>query len=186
MQERDAQNFTLYFKAQAQQLVQQLDHINAMVQRFSDFSNAEPLKLQPVPLVELITTALAIVPNHVKVIWTKQLKLPVQAEPQSVLRVLNNVLHNAIAAMDAVNEPMLEIVMYITPQNNLALELNDNGKGLSIEQQQQLFKFRFSSKTSGSGLGLMVSKELMVSMGGDLEYFKPPTLSTGFRLLFKV
>ena len=186
LQERDAQNFTLYFKAQAQQLVQQLDHINAMVQRFSDFSNAEPLKLQPVPLAELITTALAIVPNHVKVIWTKQLKLPVQAEPQSVLRVLNNVLHNAIAAMDAVNEPMLEIVMYVTPQNNLALELIDNGKGLSIEQQQQLFKFRFSSKTSGSGLGLMVSKELMVSMGGDLEYFKPPTLRTGFRLLFKV
>ncbi|MFZ9453947.1 MAG: ATP-binding protein [Bacteroidia bacterium] len=55
-----------------------------------------------------------------------------------------------------------------------------------MEQQQQLFKFRFSSKTSGSGLGLMVSKELMVSMGGDLEYFKPPTLRTGFRLLFKV
>lgn len=186
LQERDTDTFTRYFKERAQLLVQQLDHVNAMVQRFSDFSNAEPLPLQQIPLVHGISTALAIIPNHVKVNWSERLELPVLAEPQSVLRVLNNLIHNAIDAMDNIQDPELKIRMYLTPQNQLAIELIDNGKGIPDEQLQHLFKFKFSSKTSGSGLGLMVSKELMTSMQGDLEYFKPETKGSGFRLLFKV
>lgn len=62
------------------------------------------------------------------------------------------------------------------------MTIMDSGSGLSQEEQQQLFK-RYSQTSAGrqqtgSGLGLMICKELIKNMQGDLSLESHPCIGT--------
>lgn len=66
----------------------------------------------------------------------------------------------------------------------------DSGSGLSQEEQQQLFK-RYSQTSAGrqqtgSGLGLMICKELIKNMQGDLSLESHPGIGTTFTITIPV
>lgn len=54
--------------------------------------------------------------------------------------------------------------------DTVSIHVTDNGPGIPDEQLAQLFKPFFTTKAQGTGLGLLLSRNLALKMGGNLEY----------------
>ncbi|WP_240722566.1 ATP-binding protein [Poseidonocella sp. HB161398] len=90
----------------------------------------------------------------------------VMADPVRIEQVLINLLRNALDATQAVEEPMVDIVL---SQGDVAtLSVRDNGSGIS--DLQNLFEPFYTTKAPGEGvgLGLAISSTIVKSFGGRL------------------
>jgi signal transduction histidine kinase len=98
------------------------------------------------------------------------------ADGQALKSVIRNILQNAWLHGKATN-------VNITPQKKLSLWtvfIDDNGRGFSGDFEKLGQKPLESTSLHGNGLGLFLSQDLIVRMGGSLEY---KNLSTGFRVI---
>lgn len=54
--------------------------------------------------------------------------------------------------------------------SQVMIDISDTGPGIPDDKVSQLFKPFFTTKSQGTGLGLVLSRNLAVKMGGNLEY----------------
>ncbi len=90
------------------------------------------------------------------------------ADPDAVLRILINLVDNALAATKGRNAPAIAVTCRSTPDETV-LEVRDNGAGIAPEHVGRVFEPLFSTKPEGSGLGLAIVQKLMIKMGGAVE-----------------
>jgi signal transduction histidine kinase len=87
-----------------------------------------------------------------------------------VVQVIFNLIVNAAQAMKN-NPESKELKMTIsTTDKEVHIDVVDNGPGIPQDKLTQLFKPFFTTKTQGTGLGLVLSRNLALKMGGNLEY----------------
>ncbi|MDA5495932.1 transporter substrate-binding domain-containing protein [Yersinia intermedia] len=104
-------------------------------------------------------------------------------DPQALRQVLSNFLSNAIKfTQQGSIEVRADTQSQSATQTQLTLSVTDTGPGISEEDQQQLFK-PFSQtaagrQQTGSGLGLMICRELILRMGGEISMFSQPGQGT--------
>ena len=100
-------------------------------------------------------------------------RVVVQGDRVRLRQVLNNLLLNAIR-----HTTSGEVGVRVTLDSlgrSLGLEVHDTGPGLSAQHQQQVFE-RFSgqdnavARVAGGGVGLAISRELVLAMGGSIQY----------------
>jgi putative PEP-CTERM system histidine kinase len=103
-------------------------------------------------------------PRHVHI---ADVETPVVIDPNGLLSVLDNLLHNA---RDAAG-PHGQVELWLRCETGRAsLEVKDNGPGMSPEFiNRQLFKPFASTKASGYGIGMYQSRDLIERYGGSLE-----------------
>jgi two-component system, OmpR family, phosphate regulon sensor histidine kinase PhoR len=94
----------------------------------------------------------------------------VHADRQHVVRVLSNLLNNALTYSSAPAQVAVE-VRQATP---VEIAVHDRGAGIPVERQGRIFE-RFSrfaaggpSRAAGLGLGLSISRDLAELNGGEL------------------
>ncbi|MGZ4968941.1 MAG: response regulator [Methylobacter sp.] len=118
--------------------------------------------------------------------------LEVRGDPHRLRQILTNLLANAIKFT---NEGKVQLFVRLDPDNisdrhGIALNfcVRDTGIGISPETMSQLFK-PFSQadgsttrKYGGTGLGLIISKDLALLMGGDIEVSSTQGMGSEFRL----
>jgi PAS domain S-box-containing protein len=96
---------------------------------------------------------------------------PVRANRMHVQKVLLNLLHNSIDAMQEAGVPLPSItvaVRTINDENVAQVTLQDNGPGISKEHFQRLFEPFFTTKAEGFGMGLAICRSLIEANGGQL------------------
>ncbi len=87
-----------------------------------------------------------------------------------VVQIIFNLIVNAAQAMKNMTTPReLKLVISIEDKN-VYIDVIDNGPGIAEDKSSQLFKPFFTTKTQGTGLGLVLSRNLALKMGGNLEY----------------
>ncbi len=87
-----------------------------------------------------------------------------------VVQILFNLIVNAAQAMKNQPQPR-EIKLIINSSDQVVtIDVIDNGPGIPQDKVSQLFKPFFTTKTQGTGLGLVLSRNLALKMGGNLEY----------------
>jgi signal transduction histidine kinase len=98
-------------------------------------------------------------------------------------QVCLNILSNAIKY----NSENGKVIIDCSPtgENMLCLSVTDTGKGLTPDQQRHLFKpfdriGADRSNIEGTGLGLLISKELIESMGGTIGVESEPGKGSRF------
>jgi signal transduction histidine kinase len=99
---------------------------------------------------------------------------------------LINLLVNAAQAADKENSSVkLDVSMDKTSQNDLVIEVEDNGCGMDEPTQNRLFDPFFTTKpsTEGTGLGLYVSNNLIEALGGRIEVESAPGEGSVFRVI---
>jgi C4-dicarboxylate-specific signal transduction histidine kinase len=65
----------------------------------------------------------------------------------------------------------------------MVIHVEDSGCGIPPQNMNKLFKPFFTTKASGTGLGLVLSRNLALKMGGNLEYMmNNETKGAHFRL----
>ncbi|MCM2349607.1 MAG: HAMP domain-containing histidine kinase [Bacteriovoracaceae bacterium] len=87
-----------------------------------------------------------------------------------VVQIIFNLIVNAAQAMKAQPQPQ-ELKLIIDAEDQMVhIDIIDNGPGISQDKISQLFKPFFTTKPQGTGLGLVLSRNLALKMGGNLEY----------------
>ena len=95
----------------------------------------------------------------------------VQADKRALRQVLINLLGNACKYTPSGGQVILRLLT--VPGPSLRLEVCDDGPGISAEQQARLFRpfergAEADGATVGTGLGLVISRELVRAMHGQL------------------
>lgn len=105
------------------------------------------------------------------------LDLQVRADKTRLKQVLINLMSNA--AKYNKDNGKISITGELIEDKNLRIAITDTGKGISEEQQKKLFK-PFSrlgaefSNIEGTGIGLVITKNIIESMGGQIGFNSTP------------
>jgi signal transduction histidine kinase len=115
--------------------------------------------------------------------------LEVDADREQMMRVLTNLLRNAIQALDARSPgdgslPDGRVTLKARRDGSLAIiEIADNGPGIPAQVRPKLFEaFQSAAKTGGVGLGLAISAELVRAHGGEIRVTETGPSGTVFSI----
>jgi PAS domain S-box-containing protein len=104
--------------------------------------------------------------SHVQVMTDLPLDLPtLQAEPDQIVRILINVIINAIEAMP--DGGWIHITSEVA-HDFISLNVANQGPPISPEDLKHVFDPFFTTKSGGTGLGLSISRDAMRRFNGDL------------------
>ena len=85
------------------------------------------------------------------------------------IRVMTNLIQNAIQAVPEGVTPLIELTMTVT-KKRLNIHVKDNGSGISPEDIPHVFEPKFTTKTGGMGLGLAIVKNIISSFNGRIDF----------------
>jgi signal transduction histidine kinase len=123
-----------------------------------------------------------------QVILDWQVRIPedltIKADPEHLFRILNNLVRNAVQALEAqagtVVATTSDAVGCITISAQrvgqaVVVTVADNGPGVPAQAKSSLFKaFQTTNRIGGSGLGLAIAAELVAAHGGRLALLETP------------
>lgn len=99
--------------------------------------------------------------------------LRIDADRDHLFRVLNNLVRNAIQAIESV-EGKTDGEIHVAAHREgrkVIVDVTDNGAGVPARARENLFKaFQGSTKKGGTGLGLVIAAELVQAHGGTLVF----------------
>ncbi len=90
---------------------------------------------------------------------------PIQADPVQFRQVFDNLLKNAVEAMQGPGE--IRITARQTAEGH-CIEIADTGPGIPLEEAEKIFEVFQTSKIKGTGLGLGISRHIIERHGGTL------------------
>jgi signal transduction histidine kinase/CheY-like chemotaxis protein len=101
------------------------------------------------------------------------------APPNSVTQIVTNLVVNALQAMEGASEPPRLSIATQFDDNQVMLQVADNGPGIPPEAINFIFDPFFTTKAigKGTGLGLSITQELVRKLGGEI--FAESTLGKG-------
>jgi two-component system, NtrC family, nitrogen regulation sensor histidine kinase NtrY len=153
-------------------LIEQIDSLSAIATAFSDFAKMPKSELDIIDLREVIKTATGtFAGNRVRILTlaAEEGEYYVRADKKQIIRVLNNLLTNAVQALEQTHNPRIEIAI-VKENNMLRVSVSDNGPGISEEQKPRIFMPNFSTKSEGMGLGLAMVKSIIDGHGGSIWF----------------
>ncbi|MCI5057154.1 MAG: ATP-binding protein [Flavobacteriales bacterium] len=106
-----------------------------------------------------------------------------EADEHLIEQVMVNLVLNALQAVKTVETPSVVLRFYATLNERPILEVIDNGPGVPDEHIDKIFIPFYTSKKEGSGIGLSISKQIMRSHRGTIQYIRLEDKSV-FRLTF--
>jgi PAS domain S-box-containing protein len=109
----------------------------------------------------------ALLEAEIDVRWEIPTALPtVWADRHSLMQVFLNLVRNSARALASKTDPRL-ILRVTEAAQSVSIAVIDNGEGVS--QPELLFR-PFQANSKGAGLGLCISRYLMRTLQGDLNY----------------
>lgn len=111
------------------------------------------------------------------------LEFDVQLDRNAYIRILNNLLQNALLHSDG-----NAICLQITADKEQAdIRIADNGKGISAKDLPHIFEWLYQADESrggnGNGLGLAIVRELVAIHGGTIHVNSPESGGTVFNII---
>jgi PAS domain S-box-containing protein len=89
----------------------------------------------------------------------------IDADPDALVRILLNLVENAIEATANREDPTIDLSCHPL-RGQAVLRVCDNGAGIHPDDRPHVFAPLFTTRAEGSGLGLAIVQKLMVQMGG--------------------
>lgn len=116
--------------------------------------------------------------------------LPPVSLDQSVRRLLNNLIWNALEACKGDKKKDFHKVIvradYFDP-DHFKFEVEDNGAGMEDEVAEEIFEGFYSTKRGvGTGLGLLVVDRIVKAHRGRIEVLTAPGKGSLFRVIFRI
>ncbi len=151
-------------------IIQQVDHMKRLVNEFSQFARMPEAHPRPCDLGALAQEALALYRHthgNIRFRLEKSTDFPVlQLDPDQFRQVLNNLLENAVQAMDGQDGEVAIRLEYDPILRIARLECADTGPGLAPEAKARVFEPYFSTKEKGTGLGLAIVAKIVADHNG--------------------
>lgn len=151
-------------------IIQQVDHMKRLVNEFSQFARMPEARPRPCDLGALAHEAVSLYRHtygNIQFHLKKSENFPLlHLDPDQFRQVLNNLLENAVQALDG-GDGDVEIRLEYDPILKIArLECADTGPGLASEAKVRVFEPYFSTKEKGTGLGLAIVAKIVADHNG--------------------
>jgi len=95
------------------------------------------------------------------------------AEHDRLKQVVNNLITNAVEAVEGCEQPHIQITSRMT-ENRWEVAVVDNGPGISPEVAARAFESFVTTKDAGTGLGLAIVKRIVDLHGGNAALTPEP------------
>ena len=167
-------------------LIEQIDNLSRIAAEFSTFAKMPKPQYERIILNDLVASVHDLFKKRDDMDFNLYVPIDeifVNADRSHLLRVLNNLIKNAIQAIPASRRGVIDIKLG-TRIDRAIIQVCDNGKGISKEMKEKVFYPNFTTKTSGTGLGLAISKNIIESFGGRI-YFETEE-GTGTKFYFEL
>ena len=181
-------DFREKFEKTSAGIIEQIDSLANIANEFSNFAKLPGAQLQAINLAEVIASSVLIFENqkNVQIINTiSESEIQVKGDRDQCLRVFNNILKNALQALEDAENPEITISSE-RKDGSIIISIKDNGCGIDEELKSKIFTPNFTTKTTGSGLGLAMVKNIMVGFGGSISFTSDKGMGTTFYLEFKL
>ena len=178
-------------------LVGNIEHgskrINATVSTLKEFSRRKDgFEKQQVNLRTVIEKGVAICQSQIKkVVQTFDVNIPqylpdIYSDPDVIEQLIINLLINAAQAADKEESWIkLNVSESDNRQEQLIIEINDNGSGMDEATKAKIFDPFFTTKDpgEGTGLGLYICHSRVEAMGGRIEVDSEKGVGSTFKVI---
>lgn len=111
-------------------------------------------------------------------------RLHIEGDKEGLISSLNQLVQNAVEAIDS--NDRVSVALSVS-DDQVRVDVSDNGPGMTQEYvTQNLFEPMDSTKSDGYGLGAYQVREIVRSMGGQLDVNSEIGVGTTFTLLFPI
>ena len=157
-------------------IVQQVEAMKQMVNDFSEYARAPAMKFELFDLNQLAGEVVDLYRAEedqvdIQSRFDPGLE-PLWGDRARIRQVLNNLLTNAIEALEGVPEARVELLTGVGEREAVPvvlLTVTDNGPGFQPEILDRIFDPYVSSKPRGTGLGLAIVRKIVEDHGGVIE-----------------
>lgn len=158
-------------------IVRQVGDIRSMVDEFSSFARMPSAVLEKTDLVEVTRDALVLQKaSFEEMTFETDFRddhIELEIDRRLVTQAVTNLVKNAKEAIDARletdREPPGRIIVSIRQNDqDVFLEVSDNGKGLPRQNRGRLTEPYMTTRVKGTGLGLAIVKRIMQDHGGKI------------------
>jgi signal transduction histidine kinase len=161
-------------------ITEEIDRLDALVQRLLEFGRTQPLEQTPLDLGELVRHRAALFRDVAESAGVKiEIGVPtdtvmVEGDRERLAQVLDNLIRNALSAMPDGGRLALSCEA-ATSEDGLAvarLTVEDTGRGVTPEDQERIFEPFFTASETGTGLGLAIAREIVEAHGGRINFVR--------------
>src|SRR5690606_3047988 len=139
---------------------------------FSNFAKLPDTPFYSLNVVDVISQSIEVYNYSENARISFQTTTPtmiINGSKDHLMRILNNLIKNALEAIPAESEGQIDIKL--VQENEMALiTVSDNGRGIPEDLEDKIFNPNFTTKSSGTGLGLAFVKQAVENMLGSINF----------------
>jgi len=174
-------------------IVSQVEAMQQMVNAFSEYARAPEMIITRFSLNQLVTEVADLYRSQ-DPRATIRLDLDehvdsIEADRGRVRQILNNLVTNALEALDGTAHPKLDIASRLEHGGDAGyavVTVCDNGPGFQRELLGRVFDPYVTSKPKGTGLGLAIVKKIVEEHGGRIDADNRPEGGARVRVVLPV
>jgi len=174
-------------------IVSQVEAMQQMVNAFSEYARAPEMKITRFSLNQLVAEVADLYRSQdpratIRLELDERIEA-IEADRGRVRQILNNLVTNALEALDGVSAPKLEIASRLETGGDAeyaVVTVCDNGPGFQRELLGRVFDPYVTSKPKGTGLGLAIVKKIVEEHGGRIDADNRPEGGARVRVVLPV
>ncbi|MDI6801736.1 MAG: ATP-binding protein [Thermodesulfovibrionales bacterium] len=162
------EDFDSVFEKSTKTIISEVESLKGLVDVFSKYGRMPDINKIPANASELIDNVISLYKGFKDVEMNVHIAhaIPlISVDTEQFKRVLINIIDNAIQAMN--NKGVIDISIRMN-ENNMAIDIADNGPGIKDEEKEKLFVPYFSNRKDGTGLGLAIASKIISDHGGQI------------------
>lgn len=158
--------------------------------RMTDLVVDQELRRESVNLNLLLRTVahkFRIPSSKVRIVWEIAPDLPeIMADTMFLTEVFNNLILNALEAMEDIPQKELRIGGHVTDTRHVEIWLSDKGCGILEEDLSKVFEPEYTTKPGKRGLGLWFCDTVIQAHSGHIDVNSEPGEGTTFTITLPV
>ncbi|WP_209330663.1 sensor histidine kinase [Lunatimonas salinarum] len=170
-------------------LIHQVDVLSDIATSFSTFAKMPLPETERMDIRKVVHEVVELYANREDIRFSfvdrvpKEIPVTIMGDSKLFGRVISNLIINGIQAVEKsrIPEICVELDQY---DQEVIVEVKDNGKGVPEELKNKIFLPNFSTKSEGSGLGLAIAKRGVETAGGRVWFKTKAGEGTSFFLAF--
>lgn len=163
-------------------LIEQINNLNQIANEFSNFATMPKASNEKIIINEIVEAIHDLFRKRedMDIQMTEPIDdLFVFADRNHLVRILNNILKNAIQAIPTDKKGIIK--MSLSKIGDMAvISVKDNGTGIPEHMKDKVFTPNFTTKSSGTGLGLAISANMIESFNGTIYFETEDGVGTEF------
>lgn len=162
-------------------MVEQIDVLSRVAGDFSRFAQLSAARETVLDLNEVARSVVVLFAGEQQATISLNTapRLLVKADREHLVRVLNNLIKNALQSIPDGRNGQVDVVLKQEGADAL-IEVRDNGIGITEADRARIFTPSFTTKSSGTGLGLAMVKRMVEQAGGKVWFITIEGVGTSF------